>query len=300
MVVRKVDHLIAASLSPFMKRVIAIFFPVLFSLGVFGQLDLEEKTLSFMEDLNAGDSAKIRTYFMDQALIRHVDKDTLVLMSIDDFLGICPEFQSKRFQEDFYKIDVKEFKNGLAYVDVYFRFLIDGEMAFSGVDHVVWIQRGEEMLIESIHSSRLLPTLGFSPQSDNDIQYLTNLVTKWHIDASEGNYDAYFGLMDESFYFLGTDPKERWSKRQFSEFCRPYFDQGRTWTFTPKWRNWYFSDDGNTAWFEEQLDSPHMDEVRGSGVMVRIKGKEWKIVHYNLSVLIENEKMKKFLKLRRK
>ena len=300
MVVKIVDYIDCQTEPPGMKKIVSIVFLVLLALSAQAQPDLEQKTLSFMDDLNAGDSVKIRSYFMDQAIIRHVDTDTLVLLSLDDFLLVCPQFESKRFQEDFYKIDVKEFKNGLAYVDVYFRFFIEGEMAFSGVDHVVWIQRGEEMYIESLHSSRLRPTVGFSPQSDTDIQHLTNLLTKWHIDASEANFDAYFGLMDESFYFLGTDPKERWSKKEFSEFCRPYFDKGTTWTFTPKWRNWYFSDDGNTAWFEEQLDSPHMDEVRGSGVMVRIKGKEWKIVHYNLCVLIENEKMKKFMKLRRK
>ncbi len=283
-----------------MKKHLLLFHSILFGFFLFAQKDLEQKTLAFMDDLNSGDSLKIRSYFLEQAIITHVDSDTLLYLNLDDFLTVAPKFESRQFQENFYKIDVREFKNGLAYVDVFFRFFIDGEMAFSGVDHVVWVLRGEEMFIESIHSSQLKPTLSFSPQSDTDIQRLTNLMNKWHIDASEANMVAYFGLMDESFYFLGTDPKERWSKQEFLDYCRPHFDKKSTWTFTPLWRNWYFSDDGNTAWFEEQMDSPHMKEIRASGVMVRIKGEEWKIVHYNLCVLIENEKMKKFVKLREK
>jgi hypothetical protein len=42
-----------------------------------------------------------------------------------------------------------------------------------------------------------------------------------------------------------------------------------------------------------------MDECRGSGVFQKVEG-EWKLYHYNLTVLIENEKMDKFIKLRKK
>ena len=53
---------------------------------------------------------------------------------------------------------------------------------------------------------------------------------------------------------------------------------------------WNFSKEQKVAWFDEDLDT-WMRDCRGSGVMVKRKGK-WKLAYYNLTVLIENEKMK--------
>jgi hypothetical protein len=46
------------------------------------------------------------------------------------------------------------------------------------------------------------------------------------------------------------------------------------------------------AWFDEGLDT-WMKGCRGSGILEKQKG-EWKLVYYNLTVLIENEKIKEF------
>ncbi|MCC7453340.1 MAG: nuclear transport factor 2 family protein, partial [Crocinitomix sp.] len=75
-------------------------------------------------------------------------------------------------------------------------------------------------------------------------------------------------------------------------------DRKSTWDFKTNWRNWYFSSDQTVAWFEESL-ATQMEECRGSGVLIKENG-FWKIAHYNLAVVIENEKMQKFIKLRRK
>lgn len=123
------------------------------------------------------------------------------------------------------------------------------------------------------------------------------IVDTWHNDVINFDLESYFNVMDDSFIFLGTDPKERWSKKEFYGFCKPYFEKKSTWNFKPLWRNVYFSEDGKTAWFEEQLTT-WMEECRGSGVLV-YKDKEWKLVHYNLTVLIENEKVKSFIELRK-
>lgn len=129
-----------------------------------------------------------------------------------------------------------------------------------------------------------------------DQEELDKLIDDWHRAASEANYDAYFGAMDDSFIFLGTAPGERWTKKEFAEFSKPYFDKGKAWSFTASDRNWCF--DTNTAWFDENLDT-WMRGCRGSGILLRKKG-EWKLVYYNLTVLIENEKIDAFIKLRDK
>lgn len=125
---------------------------------------------------------------------------------------------------------------------------------------------------------------------------INNFVDTWHVYASDANYEGYFGAMDESFIFLGTAPGERWTKEEFSAFSKPYFDKGKAWDFKASNRHWNFSKNGKMAWFDEDLDT-WMRGCRGSGILIKRKG-EWKIIYYNLTVLIENEKIQPFIELR--
>ena len=126
---------------------------------------------------------------------------------------------------------------------------------------------------------------------------LDPIINEWHQNAANAAFDAYFGITTDDFIFLGTAPEERWSKDEFKAFCRPYFDKKSTWDFTPSSRQWNFSNDGNTAWFDEQLDT-WMEGCRGTGILSKIDGK-WYLAYYNLHVLIENEKIKPFIELRK-
>jgi ketosteroid isomerase-like protein len=127
---------------------------------------------------------------------------------------------------------------------------------------------------------------------------LNQLIDEWHLAASQANFDAYFNKMTENSIFIGTAPEERWTKKQFQNFSKPYFDKGKAWDFKSTERNWYFSKDKKTAWFDEKLNTWMLD-CRASGVVSKIRGK-WKIVFYDLHVMIENEKMEDFLNLRKK
>ncbi len=127
---------------------------------------------------------------------------------------------------------------------------------------------------------------------------LDKLVDQWHLSATNAKFKAYFDVLDTSFVFLGTAPGERWTKSEFAEFSKPYFDAGKAWDFKAKNRNWMYSKNKKTAWFDEDLDT-WMRGCRGSGILVKEKG-EWKLVYYNLTVLVENEKMKEFIQLRDK
>ena len=49
----------------------------------------------------------------------------------------------------------------------------------------------------------------------------------------------------------------------------------------------YISENGKTAWFDEELSTPNLGPSRGTGVLV-LKENEWKIAHYNLTVPIPN------------
>ncbi|MCJ8290860.1 MAG: nuclear transport factor 2 family protein [Crocinitomicaceae bacterium] len=130
----------------------------------------------------------------------------------------------------------------------------------------------------------------------NPISNLNAIVDDWHLAATNADYDGYFGRMNEEFIFLGTAPGERWSKDEFSAFSKPYFDKGKAWDFKASNRQWNFSKNGKIAWFDEDLDT-WMRGCRGSGILVKKKGK-WMIAYYNLTVLIENEKIDSFIELR--
>lgn len=138
----------------------------------------------------------------------------------------------------------------------------------------------------------------FSAQYKAPGPQLDALVDQWHLDATKANFDDYFGWMSDDFVFLGTAPGERWSKEEFAKFSKPYFDKGKAWDFKASNRKWNFSSNGKIAWFDEDLDT-WMKGCRGSGILVK-KGGKWKIAYYNLTVLIENEKMTEFIELRNK
>lgn len=129
------------------------------------------------------------------------------------------------------------------------------------------------------------------------IERLNWLLDAWHTNATLAKFDAYFEATAEDFVFYGTAPAEKWDKSAFMAFCKPYFDGGKTWKFIPSNRVWYFSDNGKTAWFDEDLETWMLD-CRGSGVCTKTR-KGWKIQYYNLSVVIENEKIQQFIDLRK-
>ena len=127
---------------------------------------------------------------------------------------------------------------------------------------------------------------------------LDEFVNQWHKAAAKADLVAYTKPMSDKFVFLGTAPGERWKKDAFISFSKPYFDKGKAWDFKPSNRIWEFNADSTIAWFDEELDT-WMKGCRGSGIMTKENG-SWKIAYYNLTVLIENEKIKPFIELRSK
>ena len=127
---------------------------------------------------------------------------------------------------------------------------------------------------------------------------LNNIIDEWHQNAANAAFDAYFDITSDDFVFLGTAPGERWEKKDFMAFCKPYFDKKSTWDFKPSDRRWNFSEDGNTAWFDESLET-WMQGCRGTGILSKKDG-EWFLSYYNLHVLIENDKIQEFISLRKK
>jgi ketosteroid isomerase-like protein len=118
----------------------------------------------------------------------------------------------------------------------------------------------------------------------------------WHKAAADANYENYFAMMTNDAIFIGTDATENWNKTDFQAFAKPFFDKGKAWSFTAIERHIYFDETGETAWFDELLNT-QMKICRGSGVLVKI-GKEWKIKHYVLSMTIPNDNTNEVVKIK--
>lgn len=122
-----------------------------------------------------------------------------------------------------------------------------------------------------------------------------SFLDNWHQAAAVADEDVFFGSIAEEGVYLGTDKTERWTKKEFMDWGMKYFERDTAWAFTPFDREIYFSENGNTAWFEESLET-WMGICRGSGVVKRTDD-YWELAHYNLAVTIDNDKIEGFIDL---
>ena len=129
---------------------------------------------------------------------------------------------------------------------------------------------------------------------DTEKTNIAKLIDNWHKAAADVDQKAYFGFIADDGVYIGTDSTEIWSKEEFFEWSKPYFENGKAWSFTANSRNIYISDDDRFAWFDELLNSGKVT-LRGSGVL-QMGDSGWKLKHYVLSLPVPNEKFKEVIK----
>lgn len=129
----------------------------------------------------------------------------------------------------------------------------------------------------------------------DEVNEINGLLNGWHKAAATANFEAFFDCFDDEAYYIGTDENEKWTYREFKEFCRPYFDRGAAWDFKPYEREVFINKNLSFAWFDEKLDT-WMGVCRASGVLIK-NGDHWKIKHYQLSVTVPNDIVQDFIQL---
>jgi ketosteroid isomerase-like protein len=115
------------------------------------------------------------------------------------------------------------------------------------------------------------------------------MLDSFNIAAAKADYKTYFDFYTEDAIFTGTDATERWDKKAFMAWAKPFFDRGKAWSFTAIDRHIYFDPDGKLAWFDELLNT-QMKICRGSGVVIK-DGDAWKVKQYILSTTVPNDKL---------
>ncbi len=104
---------------------------------------------------------------------------------------------------------------------------------------------------------------------------VNTLLVSWHKAATNANFDGYFDKMDSTAVFIGTAAEEIWTKTEFKNFSKPYFDKGKAWSFETLERTIYVNDAADFVWFDELLTT-WMGTCRGSGVLEK-KDNTWKL-----------------------
>jgi hypothetical protein len=133
-----------------------------------------------------------------------------------------------------------------------------------------------------------IPAAAGAVDTEKAVPEIDRFLSAWHRAAAVADAATYFGSLAPGAVFLGTDARERWTKEEFQKWAAPYFQRPSAWTFQASRRQIYLSADGRTAWFDEDLVSPHYWPCRGSGVLEKIAGC-WRIRQYNLAFTIPNE-----------
>ena len=131
----------------------------------------------------------------------------------------------------------------------------------------------------------------FSSQATAQLQKaaIADVLDRYHAAAATADWSAYFDLLSEDAVFLGTDVSERWPKAVFREYA-----SGRSgWVYTAKERHINLTPDGNSAWFDEVLESQNYGTSRGTGVLIKT-AEGWKISQYHLTFPIPNALADKF------
>ncbi|MBW2961912.1 nuclear transport factor 2 family protein [Mesonia aestuariivivens] len=135
----------------------------------------------------------------------------------------------------------------------------------------------------------LLFFISISCWSQDQKKTIEETLNNWHQAAAEANFNNYFDLMTSNAVFIGTDASENWQLDEFKKYAKPYFENGKAWTFNSLEKNIYFSKNKKIAWFDELLETD-LGICRGSGIMKLTKN-GWKIAHYVLSITIPNENL---------
>lgn len=247
--------------------------------------------------MRAGDSTMLRSTFdptarLQSAFTNKEGKPVLVTDAISEFVNAVGTPHKEVWDERIWSYDVRiDGRLATAWTD--YTFFLDDKMLHCGVNAFHLFKGENGWKITQITDTRRRE--GCQTEPNADLATINKLMDAWHHAAAVADEDTFFGSMTADGIYLGTDATERWLRDEMKEWSKQYFAKESAWAFTANDRQVYFSANGQTAWFEELLDT-WMGPCRGSGVLTKTAD-GWKIRHYNLTVLVANDLIQDYIKL---
>lgn len=254
--------------------------------------DAVQKVIMAMFDgMRAGDSSAIRPLFLPQATMQTVletDKGPQVRAgSVAGFLNAIGTPREAMLDERIWSYDIR-IDGRLANVWTEYGLYLGENFAHCGVNNFQLFKSTDGWQILSITDTRRKDDTCWKEKPDLAAE-LDQLIDNWHHAAAAADEEVFFGSMTPDGIYLGTDASERWERDVFREWAKSAFERETAWDFKSHDRQYYFSANGQTGWWEEALDT-WMGPCRGSGVAVKTP-EGWRIKHYNLSFTIPNDKV---------
>lgn len=182
--------------------------------------------------------------------------------------------------------------DGMASVWTPYEFYAEDKFSHCGVNSFQLIKLTGKWKITQITDTR---RRNECPDDQQTVMIIDSLINVWHHSAAIADEKTFFGMMAEDGIYIGTDATERWLRDELAEWSKKFFDRESAWDFKPRSRTVKIAEGGETAWFDELLET-WMGTCRSTGILTK-KDNEWKITHYQLSIAIPNDKVDSYLKL---
>jgi hypothetical protein len=269
----------------------------LFSQGPAELEAVREPIRLLFDGMRAADSSMLRQAFYPGARLQTVlegpeGQSRLTEESLEKFLQAVGSQRPQQLDEKIWSDDIR-IDGILATAWTEYTFFFGGQLSHCGVNAFQLIKTPEGWKISSIIDTRRRE--GCWAEAPDDTAAIHTLLDNWHRAAAAADADAFFGAMAADGIYLGTDASERWLRDELRTWAKSAFERESAWAFTPSNRELYFSPNGQTAWFEELLDT-WMGPCRGAGVLAKTP-EGWEIRHFNLAVLVPNDKIRPYLEL---
>lgn len=253
------------------------------------------KTL--FDGMRAGDSTMLRSVLHPEAHLQSsfMNKAGLPVLkggSVDGWVKSVGTPHEEIYDEKIWSYKVRVDGN-LASVWTEYTFYVGEKLSHCGVNAFHIVNTTEGWKISHITDTRRRKDC--ITEMPNLQATLNDFMNAWHKAAAIADEDVFFGSMAADGIYIGTDATEKWKRDEMKAWSKKYFDRESAWDFTTIDRAFYLSDDEETAWFEESLDT-WMGVCRGSGVLELTK-EGWKIRHYHLAVAVPNENVEEYLKI---
>lgn len=251
----------------------------------------------------AGDSSGVRTMFRPDATLHSVvaqpDGTTIVATGdltawLRSIAGAGPGTLTERGHYAEVRIDGQ-----LATVWMPYVFYLNGTVRHCGTNAFQLVQDGPDAPWRILHvtDTRRAGSDGCTTVNESPAAVrIDSLLTRWHRAAARADSAAFFDALANDAVYIGTDKTEHWTKAEFLGFAAPYFARGKAWSFRATERHVFYDPDANVAHADELLDT-WMGPCRGTAVLRRRGDNDWEIVHYTLSVTVDNDKIEAFKKL---